>query len=48
MYNHSDNHNIFHDQDGQGNMVYTAFKDIKNGDELYVNYGSNYWNSRNK
>jgi uncharacterized protein len=48
MYNHSDNHNIYHDQDGQGNMVYTAFKDIKNGDELYVNYGSNYWNSRNK
>ena len=29
-------------------MVYTAIRDIKKGEELYVNYGPNYWNSRNK
>ena len=48
LYNHSDNNNIYHDQDGKGNMVYKAVRDIKKGEELYVNYGSNYWNSRNK
>lgn len=48
IYNHSDNNNIYHDQDGKGNMVYTAIRDIKKGEELYVNYGPNYWNSRNK
>jgi hypothetical protein len=48
IYNHSDNSNIYHEQDSKGNMIYTANGYIKNGDELYVNYGTNYWNSRNK
>jgi len=48
MYNHSDNHNVNHTQDGQGNMIFTANRNINNGDELYVNYGSNYWGSRKK
>jgi len=48
LYNHSDNNNIYHDQDGNDNMVYTAVRDINKGEELYVNYGVNYWKSRNK
>ncbi len=48
MYNHSDNNNIEHDQDGKGNMIYTAGRDIKKGEELYVNYGQKYWSSRGK
>lgn len=48
MYNHSDNNNIEHDQDGKGNMIYTAGRDIKKGEELYVNYGQKYWSSRRK
>lgn len=48
MYNHSDNYNIEHDQDGKGNMIYTAGRDIKKGEELYVNYGPQYWSSRGK
>ena len=45
MYNHSDNFNVAHNQDPE-NMIFTAARDIKKGEELYVNYGSNYWNSR--
>ena len=45
MYNHSDNFNVGHNQDPE-NMIFTAVRDIKKGEELYVNYGENYWNSR--
>lgn len=45
MYNHSDNYNVGHNQDPE-NMIYIAARDIKKGEELYVNYGKNYWNSR--
>ena len=45
MYNHSDNFNVGHNQDPE-NMIYIASRDIKKGEELYVNYGTNYWNSR--
>lgn len=48
IYNHSDNYNVYHDQDNNNNMIYTAVRDIKKGEELYVNYGVNYWGSRNK
>uniref|UniRef100_A0A6C0C776 SET domain-containing protein n=1 Tax=viral metagenome TaxID=1070528 RepID=A0A6C0C776_9ZZZZ len=46
MYNHSDNFNVHHNQDSE-NMIFTASRDIKKGEELYVNYGGDYWNSRN-
>ena len=45
MYNHSDNFNVGHNQDPE-NMIYKASRDIKKGEELYVNYGEKYWNSR--
>ena len=46
MYNHSNDFNVHHNQDPE-NMIYTASRDIKKGEELYVNYGGDYWNSRN-
>jgi uncharacterized protein len=46
MYNHSNDFNVHHTQDPE-NMIFTASKDIKKGEELYVNYGGDYWNSRN-
>ena len=45
MYNHSDKFNVLHNQDPE-NMIFTAARDIKKGEELYVNYGNDYWNSR--
>ena len=45
MYNHSNNFNVHHNQDPE-NMIYRAGRDIKKGEELYVNYGGDYWNSR--
>ena len=47
MYNHSDNFNVVHKQDPE-NMIYVAKRDIKKGEELYVNYGKGYWNTRKK
>ena len=47
MYNHKDDNNLYHKQDIQNNnMIYKARKRIRAGDELYVNYGPGYWNSR--
>ena len=46
MYNHSNDFNVHHNQDPE-NMIYKAARDIKKGEELYVNYGGDYWNSRN-
>ena len=46
MYNHSNDFNVRHNQDPE-NMIYKAARDIKKGEELYVNYGTDYWNSRN-
>ena len=46
MYNHSNNFNVLHNQDTE-NMTYIAARDIKKGEELYVNYGEDYWKSRN-
>ena len=50
--NHSDNNNIepiFDFIDGKINSKYIKFiaiKDIKKGEELFVNYGKGYWNWR--
>ena len=46
MYNHSNKYNVHHTQDPE-NMIYTASRDIKNGEELYVSYGVDYWDTRN-
>lgn len=46
MYNHSNKFNVHHTQDPE-NMIYKAARDIKNGEELYVSYGADYWDTRN-
>ena len=46
MYNHSNDYNVQHNQDPE-NMIYRAARDIKNGEELYVSYGVDYWDTRN-
>ena len=41
----TNNFNVVHKQDPE-NMIYVAKRDIKKGEELYVNYGKGYWNTR--
>lgn len=49
MYNHSDENNCSHYMDIDNNkMIITAKRDIDVGEELYVNYGEDWWNTRNK
>lgn len=45
LYNHSDNNNAFYKIDGN-NIIITAIKPIKKGEEIFVNYGPNWWTSR--
>tara|TARA_B100001248_G_C27236611_1_gene387384 strand:+ start:298 stop:735 length:438 start_codon:yes stop_codon:yes gene_type:complete len=48
IYNHSDKPNIkFYVDPKNLNFEYYASKDIKKNEELFVNYGSKYWISRN-
>lgn len=47
IYNHSKNHNIdFYVDDKNKNFEFYANKDIKEGDELLIAYGDDYWTSR--
>ena len=47
MYNHSDTQNVGYKQiTNPHNMVYMAEKEIQRGDELFINYGENYWDTR--
>jgi len=47
MYNHSTNYNIDYEPDINNQcMIYIANKDIIKGNELFINYGEDYWNSR--
>ena len=49
MYNHSDNNNVIYKQiTNPDNMVYIAQRNITKGDELFINYGENYWDTRHK
>jgi len=48
MYNHQNNHNLkYHYTNNKKFMVYKASKNIKAGNELFVNYGSLWWIKRN-
>ena len=48
VYNHQNNHNITYKYtDDKKFMVYKASKNIKSGNELFVNYGPNWWMKRN-
>lgn len=42
LFNHSKDPNLEHDFDGKRTMVFTAIKDIQEGEELVHNYGEDY------
>ena len=45
VYNHSDNNNLEYYSDNAKNvMVYKSNRDINKGEELFVNYGQEYFN----
>jgi len=48
IYNHNDENNVGHavNYDNQ-TFIIKANRDIKKGEELFLNYGSGYWSSRN-
>lgn len=46
MYNHSDNNNVKWDVLNDQQMKIKVIKDIKKGEEIFVSYGSGYWESR--
>ena len=49
--NHSDEPNVetkFVFQDNSWHLIYVAKKEIKTGEQLFVNYGSGYWTTREK
>lgn len=44
VYNHSDNNNLeYYTDEAKDVMVYKASRDIKAGEELFVNYGPEYF-----
>lgn len=46
LYNHSDDNNATWRVDGDY-IIVTCIKDIKKGEEIFVSYGKDYWNTRN-
>jgi uncharacterized protein len=47
MYNHSADYNLdFYVNDVDHDFEYYAKRDIKKGEELFINYGSEFWTSR--
>ena len=46
LYNHSNDNNAIVEY--ENDLLYIlAVKDIKKGQEIFINYGDNYWGSRN-
>ena len=49
LYNHSDDANSEWEIDDDNRFVrFTALRDIKAGDEIFQNYGEEYWKTREK
>ena len=47
MYNHSDEANSEWEIDDDNRFVrFTALRDISKGDEIFQNYGTDYWKTR--
>lgn len=47
MYNHSDNpHMTYAYCQDENKLIFTAIRDIKPNEEIYISYGPNWWNSR--
>ena len=49
IFNHHDNNNVnYYFMGDKGFFIYKANKDIKKGDEMYINYGSHWFQNRQK
>lgn len=50
LFNHSEEPNVYYHHDNTSNrlMYYNALKDIKEGEEMFINYGPNHQVSLNK
>ena len=46
MYNHIDDNNAEWEILNDNQLVIKAIKNIKKGEEIFINYGDNYWSSR--
>jgi hypothetical protein len=46
MYNHVDDNNAEWEILNDNQLVIKASKNIKKGEEIFINYGDNYWKSR--
>lgn len=48
MYNHSDPANLTYYKWSDNSIAFVATKDISAGEELTINYGRNWWHTRDK
>ena len=46
LYNHADDPNAYWNINGVPELLIKARKDIQKGEEIFVNYGPNYWVNR--
>lgn len=47
LYNHQDQNNAEMSYDNDGNLVVKALRRIKPGEEVFISYGNEWWQTRN-
>jgi hypothetical protein len=48
LYNHADDPNLEYEQDDDGVVTFFAARDIAEGEELTISYGSEWWEERDQ
>jgi SET domain-containing protein len=48
LYNHSADPNLEYDQDDPGTITFLALRPIRRGDELTIDYGDEWWQTRGR
>ena len=48
LYNHADDPNLEYEQDDDGVVTFFAARDIAEGEELTISYGSEWWDERDQ